>query len=164
MTPDLKPGRPGADSTSQQVDNKPQVDCTGPQLDKKLRAKKERLSPGIRKYIRRLKESGRWDEAIKLGQIRRDEKRNRIEVAAEELEKTITEVICEEDLLKEASGQIKVIWLLNAVGVLSTDERREEMISFLNSVPQEIQTPLEEKLPAIRDGVKQFMPLMPLAG
>jgi len=159
MTPDLKPGRLGADSTGQQVDKKPQIDCTGSQLDKKLRAKEERLSNGIRKYIRRLKESGRWDEAIKLGQIKREEKRNRRDFAAEELEKTLTEVICQDDPLEEASGQIKVMWLLSAVGIMTVDERKKEMISFLNSVPQEIQAPLEKKLLVIRDGVKQFMPL-----
>ena len=42
---------------------------------------------------------------------------------------------------------------------MTVDERKKEMISFLNSVPQEIQAPLEKKLLVIRDGVKQFMPL-----
>lgn len=134
------------------------ADCTS-QLDKKLRAKEPRLAPGVRKYVRRLKQSGRWEEGIKTGQIKREEKRSRMDYAAEELEKTITEVICEDDPLNEASGQIKVLWLLSAVGELSSEERKEEMENFLDSVPRNLQPALVQRMRVMAREVERFMPL-----
>lgn len=129
------------------------------ELDKKLQAKEPRLPKSIRICITRLKKSGRWDEAIKLGQFTRDQKRTRLDYAGEELEKTLVEVICEDDPLKEASQEVKAIWLLGAVGALNVDERKAEMIDVINSVPQNIKPALEERLPAIRHEVEPFLPV-----
>lgn len=129
------------------------------QLEKKLQTKEVRLAPSIRKYIRRLKQSGKWDEAIKLGQIKREQKRTTFEYATEELDKSITEIICTDDPVEEAAKQIKTVWLLNATGELSQKEREDEMERIFSGIPAEVQTSLEERMPAIRDAVKRFMPL-----
>jgi hypothetical protein len=128
-------------------------------FEAKLQAKEERLPKSIRTYIRRLKEDGKWEEAVRFRETITKQRRTRQEFAAEELHKTIAEVICEDDPLKEATGEVKIVWLLNAVGILGTESRKEEILGILDSQPEQLQPLLEQQLPGIRDRVKTFLPL-----
>lgn len=129
------------------------------EIDAKLQAKVERLPQSISKKIRRMKESGTWDEAIKYREAVVKQRKSRLEEATEELHEKIAEVICTDDPLTEATGEIKIVWLLNAVGELNSDDRRAEILEILNSKPQPIQGELERQLPGIRDWARQYLPL-----
>ncbi len=137
---------------------RPSQNCSD-ELDLKLQAKEERLPKSIRTYIRRLKEEGRWEEAVRFREFVIKQKKTRQEIAVDELHKTIKEVICEQDPVKEASGEIKIIWLLNATGEIDQQGRREEIINIFDSQPQSLQAVLEKVLPKIRDEMQAFLPL-----
>lgn len=134
--------------------------CSSDVFDRKLKAKEPRLPKSTRAYIRKLKESGKWDEAVKYRQRIVQERRNRQDLATEELHKTIAEVICEENPVQEAAKEIKITWLLNAVGVIETTrERNQEILEILDSQKPEFQPQVEALMPGIRDEVTRFMPL-----
>lgn len=137
---------------------RPDENC-GDEIELKLQAKEPHLPKSIRAYIRRLKQEGKWDKAIELRNEIIRQRRTRVEIATSELNKTLVEIIREDDPLEEASDQVKAVWLLHTVGVLGTDTRIEETLSIVSSLPPELQQGLEEKLPSIRDEVKKFMPL-----
>lgn len=118
------------------------------------------MPKSTRAYIRKLKEVGLWEEAVKFRERTVQQRRNRQELAVDELHKTIAEVICQEDPVKEAAGKIKITWLLNAVSVIpTTEERNREILEILDSTPAEFQPKVEQLMPAIRDEVAKFMPL-----
>lgn len=133
-------------------------DCSD-ELDLKLQAKEDRLPKSIRSYIRRLKEEGKWEEAIKYRESINRQRRTRQEAAVEELHQTIKDVICEDDPLKEATGEVKIVWLLSATGVIGKEGRKEEILNILDAQPKKLQPMLEQALPQIRDDMKPFLPL-----
>lgn len=131
-------------------------------LEKKLRDKEPRLPRRVAARIRKLKQEGKFEEAMSLrrriiGQkIARNEKRA---AATEELNKTIHEMICTDDLVKEAAANIKITWLFNALEEIQTpEERNMEILEILGSVPSEFQPKVEALMPGIRDEVVRFMP------
>ena len=146
----------------------PTSDCSS-QLESKLRAKEPRLPRRIAAYIRKLKQEEKFDEAIKYRSriISQKKARNeRGQSAAEELHKTIAEVICTDDPVMEAAGEIKITWLFNAVGEIETTQQRNvEILEILSSTPSEFQPRVEQLMPGIRDEVAKFMPqpIKPLA-
>lgn len=134
--------------------------CPEDIFDRKLQVKESKLPKSTRAYIRKLKESGKWDEAVKFRQRVVQERRNRTEIATEELHKTIAEVICQDDPVKEAAGEIKITWLLNAVGEIeTTQDRNKEILEILDATPSEFQPRVEQLMPSIRDEVTKYMPV-----
>jgi hypothetical protein len=132
--------------------------CTS-ELDRKLQAKEARLPKGIRKYIRRLKQEGLWDEKVKY-RIHQ-QRNNKHEIATDAIHETLVEVICTEDPVEEAAGQIKIIWLMNAVGIIeTTEERKKQILEILDSQPIEIQPQVEALMPSI---MREVQPLLPTA-
>ena len=135
------------------------------EIDAKLKAKQDRLPKSIQIKIRRMEETGTWDSGIKFREeFLKQKHTTRVEVAAEELNKTLAEVICTDDPLTQATGEVKVLWLLSAVDELPTDNRRTEILETLNSKPEPLKGQLELQLPLIRDWAKQYLPSLPLAG
>lgn len=135
-------------------------------FDKRLRAKEPRLAKNTRKFIQRLKQADKREEAdiVREEALRekreKREKRDRRALAAEELDKTITAMVYEDDPVKEATAQVKIAWLLKAVGVIETpEERTQEILEILNNQPVHLQPAIEALLPTIRDEVKPFLPL-----
>jgi hypothetical protein len=143
----------------------PTSDCSS-QLEVKLRAKEPRLPRRIAAYIRRLKQEERFDEAIKYRERIISQKKVRSErdhSATEELHKTIAEVICTDDPVAEAAGEIKITWLFYAVEEIeTTNQRNVEILEILSSTPSEFQPRVEQLMPGIRDEVAKFMPKPPI--
>ena len=143
----------------------PTVDCSS-QLESKLRAKEPRLPRRIAAYIRRLKQEEKFDEAIKYRERIISQKKVRSErdhSATEELHKTIAEVICTDDPVAEAAGEIKITWLFYAVEEIeTTNQRNVEILEILSSTPSEFQPRVEQLMPGIRDEVAKFMPKPPI--
>lgn len=137
----------------------PQTGCAE-NFDKRLQAKEPRLAKNTRKFIQRLKQAGKLEDAAIVREKALRQKVDRRALAAEELNKTITDMICEDDPVKEAVGQVKIAWLLSAVGVIETPEqRKEEILEILDNQPPHLQPVIEKLLPTIRDEVKSFLPL-----
>ena len=143
----------------------PTSDCSS-QLEVKLRAKEPHLPRRIAAYIRRLKQEERFDEAIKYRKriiSQKIAKNERDQSATDELHKTIAEVICTDDPVAEAAGEIKITWLFYAVEeIVTTNQRNEEILAILSSTPSEFQPRVEQLMPGIRDEVARFMPKPPI--
>ena len=138
---------------------KEQLTSCNDEFEAKLQAKDPRLPKHLRTYIRRLKQAGKIDEAIKHREHFVHQRRNKNEIAVDELHKTIAEVICTDDPVKEAAGNIKVTWLLNVVGVIETpEERKAQILEIYESTPEHVQVVLEELMPLIRNEVSPLMP------
>lgn len=127
----------------------------------RLKAKQNRLPKGIRTQIRRLKEAGKLEE-VALVRKTAEEKRTRRDIAADEFGKTLAEIICTDDPIKEAAAEIKITWLMHAVGMIETQaERNKQIIEILELQPPELQPKIEALMPKI---AREVQPLMPLAG
>jgi len=138
---------------------KEQLTSCNDEFEAKLEAKDSRLPKHLRTYIRRLKQAGKIDEALKYREHFIHQRRNKQEIAVDELHKTIAEVICTDDPVKEAAGNIKITWLLNAVGVIETpEERKAQILEIFETAPKHIQEVLEPMMPIIRNEVQPLMP------
>jgi len=129
------------------------------EFELRLEAKDPRLPKHLRTYIRRLKQSGKIDEAVKRREHFIHQRRNKAEIAVDELHKTIAEVICTDDPVEEAAGNIRITWLMSAVGLIETpEERKAQILEIFDAAPKHVQEALEPMLPAIRYEVQPLMP------
>ena len=129
----------------------------------RLKAKQERLPKGIRTQIRRLKEAGKLEE-VALVRKTAEEKIPRHAIAADEFGKTLKEIICTDDPVEEAAAEIKITWLMHAVGLIETQRARTaQLMEILDAQPPEILPQVEALMPGIVKQVEPFMQL-PRAG
>ena len=124
-----------------------------------LQKKEERLPKGIRAYIRHLKETGDWNEAVGF---REDFLRKRVldkqGRAKRELDETIVKLLQSDDPIQQAEDEVKAVWLMYAAGILQSDQRMSDILEILDSKAGNLKRELEENLPAIRDEIKIFLP------
>lgn len=126
------------------------------QLEKELGTKEPRLPSSIRKYIRALKQAGRWDEAMEIRnrlykQTLGRKSKTREERAEEELNRTIKQILITQDPQVQAENEAKAIWLLNVTGVINKEERMQELLALLDSKADNLKDFLEGRLGEIRD-------------
>lgn len=124
-------------------------------LEGLVATKEPRLPGSIRKYIRDLKAEGRWEEAMEVAQQVRERKaQKREEKAREELNRTILELLTTNDPEVEGEKEIRAIWLLEAAGVINSEERLEELLESLDTKAPQLKDFLDKRLAAIRDEVE----------
>lgn len=117
--------------------------------------KEPRLPRSIRKYIRELKAEGRWEEAMEIAQrVRENKLQKREEKARKELNRTILELLTTDDPEVEGEKEIRAIWLLEAAGVINSEERLEELLESLDTKAPQLKDLLEQRLVEIRDEVE----------
>lgn len=116
--------------------------------------KKEKQLPGsIASYIRTLKRTERFAEAM-LEREQAIEKRRRLtrpQRAAEKLNDTIKELLETNDPRVQSTCEVKAIWLLNVAGVIDNQHRLEELRDTLDSKAPELKTFLDDRLVQIRE-------------
>ncbi len=145
-------------------------DCSREIFRSKLKAKEKRLPKSIRTQIRRLKEAGRLEQVAFVRKTA-EQKRSRQDIAADEFGKTIIEVVCTDDPIGEAVAEIKMTWLMHAVGFIETqEERKKQILEILDSKPIALQPQIEALMPEIAREVEPLLPPkgprppLPLAG
>lgn len=128
-------------------------------IDQLFQKKEERLPNSIAKYIRLLKQSEKWEEAIAFREnFVATKVSNRRERAEKELNQTIIELLETNDPAVQANKEVRAVWLMFAAGVLQSDERVKNILEILDSKGGELKQQLEENLPAIRDEIKHLLP------
>jgi len=126
--------------------------------------KKVRLPKSVRIHIRRLKESGQLEEAIRIRKLaigKRNVSRSALEKAHKELVETAVDVVTNDDPAEVAKRSIQMLWLLSATGQVHPKDRTEEMREFLDALQEthpQILLKVEPSLPEIRDSVIKLMP------
>lgn len=121
-----------------------------------LRDKEPRLAKGIRAYIRALKRSGNFEQAIRDEAVREKITTKR-DKAVHELNQTIRGIIETEDPLVQAESEVRAIWLMSSVNILNSDERIQNILEVLDSKETELKEQLESNLPTIRKEVESIL-------
>lgn len=121
-----------------------------------------RLSSGIRKYIRRLKEEGGLDKAMALARELKEQKRKRLirTKAHEELKIAVLDILeSNGDPVDFAKKEARIVWLRYAAGDIdNTQERQEELGEIFESVPPDKQVAFGEEVAKIRDEAMSLRP------
>lgn len=131
-------------------------------LEVSLSQKNERLPKSVRKYIRRLKEAGKWEEAMGFAQearVKKNDRRNPRSVRVYEvLNHTVRDILVTEDPQKQAEEEIRAVWIMFQGRLLDQNERSNELKAILDSKPPEIQKVLGPKISQIRNEVLRTVP------
>lgn len=133
-------------------------------LEKLWEEKDMRLPKSIRKYIRRLKNEGRLDEAELTRKKTLEAKRGKYgdplvlkQVKARRaLDRSIYNLLTTEDPEIEAELEIRTIWLLELTGEIDSSERTQELLEAIDSKAPLLREYLEERMPEIRDEVSKL--------
>jgi hypothetical protein len=96
---------------------------------------KKRLPRGVRKRIRQLKQSGYLEEAMELRRRAREKKRPllKIQKARAMLYDTVEEIFESDDPGKLAETQIRAVWLMQASGLITSEERIGSLMEIIDS-------------------------------
>lgn len=122
------------------------------ELEKSFVKKEKQLPNSIASYIRRLKQSEKFGEAM-LEREREIEKRRRMtrpQRASEKLNDTIKLLLETNDLQIQSVCEVKAIWLLNVAGVIDDGQRLKDLRDLLDSQAPELKTFLDDRLAQIR--------------
>lgn len=123
------------------------------ELERSFKKKEEQLPNSIASYIRRLKQSEKFGEAM-LEREREIEKRRRMtrpQRAAEKLNDTIKLLLETNDLQIQSACEVKAIWLLNIAGVIDDRQKLQDLRDLLDSKAPELRAFLDDRLVQIRD-------------
>jgi len=123
------------------------------ELEHSFEEKEERLPKSISTYIRRLKEAGRFEDAMLVREeaIEKRRKMTRPQRAAEKLNDTVKLLLETDNPQLQSVCEVSAIWLLNVAGVIDDRQRMEELRSTLDSKAPELTVFLDEKLVEIRE-------------
>lgn len=132
------------------------------ELEKLMVKKETRLPKSIRAHIRNLKASGLWKQAMEIAERERGKKIEKIKArersAEQELHRSIRTILETDDPQIQAVEEIRSIWLLQASGVINSDEKVEELIEILDSRSSDLKAYLEGRLPDIREEIRSLLP------
>jgi len=126
------------------------------EFEKLLARKGPKLAPSTSKYISRLKQEGRLEEAS--GKAFEARVRKVLRTPEERLEREIVETVYRilhtEDIKELTESEARFVWLLTRTGEVQNIEERKSFINeIFDSKPPRIQEFLGENLPRIRDEV-----------
>lgn len=127
----------------------------GQELSKSLEAKEVRLPSGVRRHIRRLKEEGRWEEAMSLRRQEAGKKTDRTREGKLQdlLNQNIKDLMLAKNPNQEAALTIEAIWLLEKKGEIEPEERFSNLMEVLNNTGVGLE---EEQLVLIRDKIAKI--------
>lgn len=123
-------------------------------LDERLLSKEPRLPQGIRKHIRRLKEDGKLEEALRFARSQRDKKVRSLN-AVGRLKEDVAIILESDDPKQEAVAAIEATWALSRLGDLEPSQRSADIMATLDNYP-EIAGSLELELPKLRDEMQNI--------
>jgi len=123
------------------------------ELERSFEKKEEQLPNSIASYVRRLKQSEKFEEAM-LEREREIEKRRRMtrpQRAAERLNDTIKLLLETNDPQVQSVCEVRAIWLLNVAGVIDDRQKLQDLKDVLDSQAPELKAFLDDRLVQIRD-------------
>lgn len=123
-------------------------------VDERFLSKEPRLPQGIRKHIRKLKEDGRLEEALRFARSQRDKKTRSLN-AVGRLKEDVAIILESDDLKQEAVAVIEATWALSRLGDLKPGERSADIMATLDNY-SDIADALELELPKLRDEMQNI--------
>lgn len=118
------------------------------EIEQKLSDREPRLPKGVRKYIRRLKEDGLFQEAMKVRQSEIGKKKSAGERLAERLNADVRTAIVSDNEKDRALGEFDATWILSQTGEIDPHTRMADLDQVYRSYPQQ-EDILETKGPVI---------------
>lgn len=141
------------------MEQEPRLSQDSDYLEKLLLDKGPRLSVGVRRHIRWLKQEGRWEEAVKSAREAREKKgETRRRNLVVELHKALLNAVEAEDPKVQAEEEVRFTWLSQITGFIDQSQRTEEITEILTSRGPEIEEYLVPRLPHIRDEFPKIPP------
>lgn len=134
------------------MERDPTIQGVEQEIEEKL--KKKRLPRGVRKRIRLLKQSGHLDEAVELRRRAREDKKplRKTQTARAMLHDTVEEIFESDDPGKLVETQIRAVWLMQAGGLITSDERVSSLVEIINSSEDiGLEPEIESLLVKVRD-------------
>lgn len=108
-----------------------------------------KLPKGIRKYIRRLKQEGKLEEAFRVKKESTERKRSARDKLNDKLNENLRDVVLSDNPEQRALGEFTTTWMLSKTGEIPTlEERRADLEQVYRSYPEQSDT-LETKAPSI---------------
>jgi len=106
----------------------------GSDFESNLDSKEPKLPAGIRKYIRRLKEDGNWDEAMEVRKREIGKRITRGQVINNQLNVSIRTLVDSDDPVQQYVHQIRATWLLESGDVITAEERKAQLGLIIDDV------------------------------
>lgn len=136
----------------------PMPDGLFSELSERASRKDNKLSKSVRTHIRRLKQEGRFAQALAVRKSVVSSRESRLgrqylsqAKARGMLNGTLRELLATDDEEREAELELRAIWLLEITGEIDSEERVRELEESLDSKADQLRAYLESKLPEIRD-------------
>ncbi len=108
-----------------------------PIIERKLQARELHLPNGVRKHIRRLKENGQFEEAVRFRQesvIKKMRPRKQLENT---INSNLRDLIVSESPQIQAVSALKLTWILNAIGEIDDSEREADLYTIHRNWPEQ---------------------------
>lgn len=111
-----------------------------------------RLPAGIRKHIRRMKESGDREGAFRVRKTLMQEQ------ASKRLNGSLEKLGDIDDPVEIAAQSIKVAWLMHAAGQIDFEERFEQTEQIYEPLTEEVAGKVVERWKVLREDIERLMP------
>ncbi len=118
------------------------------EIEQKFKARELRLPNGVRKYIRRLKEEGLFQEAMKVRQSEIGKGKSVGERLTERLNLDVRTVIVSDSEKERALGEFDATWILSQTGEIDPSMRMADLNQIYRTYPQQEEL-LEARGPVI---------------
>lgn len=106
-------------------------------LEKKFSEREMRLPSGVRRHIRRLKEEGKLEEALRIRTESTERKRSARERLEEKLNDNLRDALISDDPKAQALGAFTSTWILNKTGDIPDDERQADLATVYRNWPEQ---------------------------
>ncbi|HWA51775.1 MAG TPA: hypothetical protein VG895_01815 [Patescibacteria group bacterium] len=123
-------------------------------FDELLTQKSDRLPEKIRRYFQNMQNSSGLSAGLKLS---KEKPYTKLEIARLKLAQTLSELLSTNDKKIEVVDIAKTFWLLNAVGDITSEERRDELSTYLDSLSEDMSASVSLSLPNIRDEISPLI-------
>ena len=126
-------------------------------LENIFREKDSRLTTSVRKYIGDLKETGQFDQIMSIGRTESPKKKDRQERIIDEVNRSIHGLLSTPDIKIEIHHQARAIWLMEAVGIIDSRQRLNDLSAIYDFSGPGSEDYLEELMPVVRDEVSNML-------
>ncbi len=108
-----------------------------PIIERKLQARELRLPNGVRKHIRRLKESGQFEEAVRFRQESVIKKMRPQKQLENTINSNLRDLIVSESPQIQAVSALKLTWIFSAKGEITDSEREDDLYTIHKNWPEQ---------------------------
>ncbi|MBI1864091.1 hypothetical protein HYS03_02690 [Candidatus Woesebacteria bacterium] len=123
------------------------------EIEALLQEKDPRLPKSVRRYIRDLKQAGKFEEAMRKRNDEVQKKKDKRERIIDELNGSVYGLAITKEPKEEIDNMAKALWLMDAARIIAPEERQAELGEIYDIAGSELEGYLQERMPQIRNEV-----------